>query len=202
MQARPLFRCAALALLLTLVPLRATTIIQPTFESLVSSADYVVRVKVKSVDSSWRDNPAQPGERYIGSNINLEVLETITGTPPQPLVLDVVGGQVGDTKFVVDGTPQLKAGDESILFVRGNGRTFYPVVALVHGYFPVQRDARTGTAQVLRYDGRPLYGTDELAPGAAPRLTHSASERPMTPESFRERIRSQQRETLSRGKLR
>lgn len=203
MQLRRLVPCVAALVFLALAgPSWATSIIQPSFESLVSAADYVVRVKVKSVDSSWQENPARPGERYIGSQVSLDILETITGTPPRPLVLDVVGGQVGETKFVVDGTPELKTGDECILFVRGNGRAFFPVVALVYGYFPVQRDAKTGTAQVLRYDRRPLYGTDELAPGATTRAARSALERPLTPAAFRERIRQQHRDTLSRDRLR
>src|SRR6188768_1186148 len=137
MQVRLFPLATALALLLVALPGWATTVIQPTFREMVSSADYIVRVEVTSVISGWRANPSKPGERYIGSKIALTVRDVIKGTPPQPLVLDVVGGRVGDDELVIDGAPKLAAGDECILFVRGNGRTFFPVVGLKHGYFPI-----------------------------------------------------------------
>lgn len=181
--------------------IRATTVIQPTFEQMVGSADYVVRVVVKSVESDWRDNPAQPGQRYIGSRITLDVREVITGTPPSPLVLDVVGGRVGKDELSVSGTPKLAVGQECILFVRGNGRTFFPVVGLNHGYFPVHRDARTGDAQVLRADGQLLYNTRELDPLAGnARAVHGPLDRPLTPQGFSAQIQQQQRANLSREK--
>jgi hypothetical protein len=198
MQVRRLpFFVAALALLLTAPLARATTVLQPTFEELVGSAESIVRVQVLSVDSAWRDNPAKPGERYIGTKVTLNVREVIKGKPPQTLVLDLVGGRVGADELVVDGAPKFEAGDECILFVRGNGRSFFPVVGLMHGYFPVYRDAVTGRAQVLRFNGVPLHDEQELAPGAP---TLSASRAPgLTPESFRDRILlQQQRINLSR----
>lgn len=192
---------AAWALLVILPGLRATTVVQPTFDEMVGSADYVVRVVVKSVESSWREDTSRPGQRYIGSDITLEVREVITGTLPSPLVLDVVGGKVGKDELSVSGTPKFVVGQECILFVRGNGRTFFPVVGLKHGYFPVRRDARTGDAQVLRADGRLLYNTQELDPVATPaRTVHGPQDRPLTPQGFSAQIQQQQRAILSREK--
>jgi hypothetical protein len=189
MQVRLFPLVAALALLVA-VPARATTVIQPTFGEMVASADYIVRVEVTSVTSAWRPNPSKPGERYIGSKIALTVREIIKGAPPQPLVLDVVGGRVGDDELVVDGAPRFAAGDECILFVRGNGQTLFPVIGLMHGYFPIYRDAITKRASVLRFNGQPLRSAQELEPGA--RRAGSAQTPALTPEAFRERIRVQQ----------
>jgi hypothetical protein len=192
---------AALALLLIALPSRATTVIQPTFSEMVDSADYIVRVEVTSVTSSWRDHPTHPGERYIGSQIAVNVREIIKGTPPQPLVLDVVGGRVGEDQLVIDGAPRLQAGDECILFVRGNGQTFFPLVGLMHGYFPIYRDTSTKRASVLRFNGSPLRSEQELEPGA-PRVGNAKTPA-LTPEVFRDRIRrQQQRNDLAREKLR
>jgi len=202
MQFRGLPLCvAALALMAVIPSARATTVIQPTFEQMVGSADYVVRVVVKSVESSWRDDTTRPGQRYIGSNITLDVREVITGTPPSPLVLDVVGGKVGKEELSISGTPKLVVGQECILFVRGNGRTFFPVVGLNHGYFPVHRDARTGDAQVLHADGRLLYNTQELDPVADnTRVAHGPLDRPLTPQGFSAQIQQQRSAILSREK--
>ncbi len=202
MQSRRLPLCvAALALLACAPAVRATSVVQPTFEQMVGNSDYIVRVTVKSVTSDWREDTSRPGQRYIGSSIALDVKEVIKGTPPSPLVLDVVGGKVGRDELSVSGTPRLAVGQECILFVRGNGRTFFPVVGLNHGYFPVRRDFRTGEAQVLHADGRLLYDTQELNPDAGnTRAAHSAADRALTPEGFSARIQQQQRDLLSREK--
>lgn len=198
MQHRPYPLVAALALLLAPLSSPATTVIQPTFGSLVATADYIVRAEVTSVTSAWRDHPSKPGERYIGSQIALTVREVIKGTPPQPLVLDAIGGRVGDDELVIDGAPRLAAGDECILFVRGNGRTIFPVVGLMHGYFPIYRDAVTRRASVLRSNGEPLRSEQELEPGA-PRMGNAKTPA-LTPEVFRDRIQKQHQRNIAREK--
>jgi len=204
MQFRRLPLCVAvLACLAAFLPARATTVIQPSFDQLVGSADYIVRAQVKAVESEWRVNAAKPGERYIGTRITLDVREVIKGTPPQPLVISVVGGRIGDEELVVNGAPKFEAGDECILFVRGNGHSFFPLVGLMHGYFPVYRDIPTGRASVLRYNGQPLYSERQLDSSGTPAANfRSATSRPMTPEAFRDRIQQQQREIISREKQR
>ncbi len=199
MQVRRLLPCLAVLCLLLAAPFgRATTVIQPTFDRLVGTADYVVRVKVKSIESSWRDNTAKPGERYMGTAVTLDVLETISGTPPSPLVLDLIGGKVGNEELTIEGAPKFVVGQESILFVRGNGQVYFPLVGLMHGYFPIRRDVRTGTAQVLRANGSPLYSEKELDPAAAQSTTvHSPQDQAMTPEAFRDRIQQRQHELLT-----
>jgi hypothetical protein len=187
----------ALALASLAPVLHATSVIQPTFNELVGTADYVVRAVVTSTESSWREDSQQPGERYIGSRIALDVREVIQGTPPSPLVLEVVGGRVGDEELVIDGTPKLVPGREYILFIRGNGRVFFPVVGLAYGTFPIRRDTKTGRSEVHRANGQPLYSTQDLAPGTAS-TARSATARPMTPDSFRNRIRETHGRTLER----
>jgi len=196
-------RLAALVLLACLLPTtRATTVVQPTFDGLVESADYVVRAVVTAVDSEWRQNPKNPSERYIGSRVTLQVKEIIKGQPPQPLVLEIVGGTVGDREFHIEGAPQFSVGDENILFVRNNGRSFFPLVGLMHGYFRVQHNRTSDRDEVTRFDGRPLYSEQELNPAADRQTLRAASALPMTPNAFRDRIQDKQRELLSREKLR
>lgn len=197
-----LFLAACVGLSLAL-QLAATTVIQPSFDQLVGSADYVVRATVAKVESTWRDDASRPGQRYISTDVTLDVLETIKGQPPQPLVLRVVGGRIGETELFVDGAPKFVEGQENILFVRDNGRSFFPLVGLMHGYFPVYRDAATGRAEVLRFNGRPLVHERELAPGALPSAAlRTAPSFGMSPQAFRDRIRLKQQEIISRETLR
>ncbi len=191
---------AVLGLLLS-VPLllQGTTVIQPTFDQLVGSSDYIVRGVVRSVDSAWRENARKPGERYIGSKVTIEVHEVIKGTPPSPLVLDMVGGRVGDAQLVVEGAPKFVVGQESILFVSGNGTNFFPLTGIMHGFFPIRHDERAGRDQVMRFDGRLLYSERELDPSAATLpVTRQPADRPLTPQAFRDRIQARQGEINSR----
>ncbi|HWA26467.1 MAG TPA: hypothetical protein VG734_12475 [Lacunisphaera sp.] len=62
----------ALVALLILCPVaRATTVIAPDFDSLVSSSDYIVRAVVQSVRTEWRPDPSRPAHRYIGTLVAL-----------------------------------------------------------------------------------------------------------------------------------
>jgi hypothetical protein len=107
-------------------------------------------------------------------------------------VLDLVGGRVDDKELTVDGSPRFTEGQESILFIRGNGRQIVPLVAMKHGHYPVRRDPRTGENQVMRSSGKLLYSEQEVAlpeaaASAAPARDPKA--RPLSASEFAARIR-------------
>ncbi len=186
-------RWLAVLSLLALIPAaRATTVIAPDFDSMVGSSDYIVRATVMSVTSAWRDNPDQPGRRYIGTLVTLDVKEVIKGTPPSPLILDLVGGRVGDQELTIEGAPKFTAGQESILFIKGNGRQIIPLVGMSHGIYPVRRDKRTGQDQVMRSNGKLLYNEQEVSlPESALSSTpaRDPKARPLSATEFADRIR-------------
>jgi hypothetical protein len=183
---------AVLALLALSTGARATTVIAPSFDRMVDTSDYIVRATVRSVTSEWRDNPDKPGTRYIGSKVELDVLEVIKGTPPSPLILDVVGGRVEDKELTIEGAPRFITGQENILFVKGNGRQIVPLVGMMHGKYTVRRDKRTGRDEVLRDNGQPLYNEQEvsLAPDAATTPAANPKARALTSADFASRIRN------------
>ncbi len=149
----------SLALLGLVVLAPATTVNPPKFSDLVNQSDFIVRAVVKSVVSEY----ARPGSRKIVSKIELEVKEVIAGTPTQPLVLRVMGGKIGEEEMILEGAPQLKVGDENIFFVQGNGRQIYPLVAMMHGLYPIKREAASGREFVARSNQVPLQSTAEVA---------------------------------------
>lgn len=139
---------------------RATTVIPPQLTELASQADYVVRAVVKSVKAEWRTS----GESsHIITSVELEVSEVIAGTPPTPLVLEILGGKIDDVELVVQGAPTFAVGDEDILFIRGNGTQFYPLVGVMHGVYPVYHDATANQDYVLRSNGSPLYQASDVS---------------------------------------
>jgi hypothetical protein len=138
---------------------KATTVVAPEFADLVNQADFIVRAVVKSVTSDY----AAPGSHKIVTKVELEVREVIAGTPTQPLILTMLGGKVGNNEMVLEGAPQFHVGDEDILFVQGNGKQIFPLVALMHGRYPIQREPDTGREYMTRSDKTPLQDTVEVS---------------------------------------
>lgn len=174
------------------VRVSATTVIPPDFNQLVNESDYIIRAVVKSVTSEYRTNTSG---RKIFTKVALDVQEVIAGTPPSEVVLEILGGKVGDEQMVLEGAPRFKVGDEDILFVRGNGNTIVPLVAMMHGRYPIMRDTATGRKYMARENKVPLSDTSEIAQpimsesstgGQAPAKTASQA---MTPEEFIQRIK-------------
>ena len=191
------FLPVCLAAILAAVPASATSVIPPEFNQLVDQADYIVRAVVKSVTSELRTSGPH---RHIITKVELDVREVISGTPPQPLVLQLLGGKVGDEEMVVEGAPRFKVGDEDILFVHGNGRQLCPLVAMMYGRYPIKRDDH-GREYMTRSNGTPLLSEQEVAQpmraGVAEGTVHGAPQASvpggtpaLSPADFTNRIKS------------
>lgn len=173
--------------------LRATTVIPPDFDQLVNESDYIIRAVVTSVTSDYRTNVRG---KVIMTKVALDVREVIAGTPPTPAVLEIMGGRIGDEEMRVQGAPRFTVGEEDVLFVRDNGRTIVPLVAMMHGRYPVMKEAATGRRYMARDNKTPLSDTAEVAlpaaEGALPAAVRAAkgAAQAMTPDEFSKRIKA------------
>ncbi|MCW5548598.1 MAG: hypothetical protein KIT44_06500 [Opitutaceae bacterium] len=187
-------RCAFLwVILVVLIGQRstATTVVPPEFADLVNQSELIVRAKVLGQEAQYE----RAGSRRIVTMVELEVVETIAGEAPRPLVLRVPGGRVGEAEMVVEGAPVFTTGAEYVLFIQGNGRQFYPLVAMMYGLYTVERTP-DGRVIITRSNHVPLHDTAEvslpLTTGGAAQILRRLG-RPaeaMTPETFIERIRA------------
>jgi hypothetical protein len=171
---------------------RATTVIPPDFNKLVSQADYIVRAVVKSVTSELKTDG---GHKRIVTKVELDVREVISGTPPQALVLEMLGGKVGDEEMRVDGAPKFTAGDEDILFIHGNGKQFNPLVAMMYGRYPILQEAGSGREYVARSNGVPLHSEQEVdkpmvAAAVSQRAAQDSPAPALSPADFVSRIKA------------
>lgn len=168
----------------------ATTVIPPDFDQLVNESDYIIRASVKSVTSEFRTNSAG---RTIFTKVSLNVLEVIAGNPPTDVVLEILGGKVGNEQMVLEGAPRFKVGDEDILFVRDNGRVIVPLVAMMHGRYPILHGT-DGKRFVARENKTPLSDTAEVSQPmtkeAATSVATKTASVPLTPEEFVQRIKA------------
>ena len=171
--------------------LEATTVNPPEFTDLVNQSDFIVRAVVKSVVSEY----ARPGSRKIITKVELDVREVIAGKPSQPLVLRMMGGKIGEDEMILEGAPQYKVGDEGIFFVQGNGRQIYPLVAMMHGLYPIKRET-SGREFIARSNQVPLQDTAEvvqpMVSGGAAELQRRMrrTDQALTPAQFVQQIRA------------
>lgn len=186
-----------LALLGLVVLAPATTVNPPEFPQLVNESDYIVRAVVKSVTSELRAAPS--GKQIPFSRVELEVRQVIAGKPPTPLILEVMGGKGGGRELYIVGAPKFEVGEESILFVQGNGKQIYPLVRMAHGLYPIKREAATGREFIARSDGAPLRSVSEVSRpmhgtggkvGPVGAGTVEGATQGLTPDEFISRIRT------------
>lgn len=140
--------------------LRATTVEPMEFSDLVNASDYVIRGRIKALRNEVR---VQAGRELPFTQVEIEVLEVVAGTPPAAVTLSVLGGRTstgGELK--VDGVPGFTVGDEEVFFVQGNGINFYPTTAVMHGRYPVLFDKQLDRSYVARINRVPLAATAEI----------------------------------------
>ncbi|MEO6001668.1 MAG: hypothetical protein ABIZ04_17075 [Opitutus sp.] len=172
----------------------ATSVVPPDFDELVNHADYIVRAVVLSVTPELKTRA--DGSTAIHSKILLQVEQTIAGHPPTPLVLDMLGGKMGDREVRISGAPNYEVGDRAVFFVQGNGTQVHPLVRMMHGFYPVERDAVTGRSFIVRADRSPLLDVRDVSRPLADRAGSigaagtRTSDTALTPEQFEGQIRA------------
>jgi hypothetical protein len=157
---------------LALASVRATTVIPPTFDQLVTDAELIFEGTVTDARSQWTGAGA---ERHIMTNVTFQIEDAIKGAPGKSYTIQMLGGTVDDETMEVSDAPRFKIGDRDILFVEHNGTQFVPLVGIMHGRFHVQTDA-AGHDVVAKDNGAFLadaakLGQDEKAAVTGPALS-------------------------------
>jgi hypothetical protein len=182
---------------------RATTVEPPSFPELVAEADSIYRGQVKSVEAHHVAAPG--GESVIKTFVTFTVEHTLKGAAQAEVVLQFLGGTVGDDSLEVGGVPQFRVGQREILFVQKNGAQFCPLVRIMHGRYRIETEAATGRDFVARENRAPLADVSEVqlpmteAPVAALRRTPAQG---LSPAAFEASIASEVRAPTPQEKIR
>lgn len=150
------------ALLLSVRPASTTTVIPPSFDELVSTAEVIFIGEVVDQRSMWETTP---DGRSIITVVTFDVTRVLKGRLGLRTELTFLGGTVGDlTEQVVD-MPQFRVGDQDVLFVSSERYAASPLVGFSHGRFRIETDPTTRQRVVRSHDGKPLIiGLDASKP--------------------------------------
>lgn len=167
---------------------RATTVIPPTFDQLVTQAEMIFDGTVTDVTSQWTGEGAQ---RHIVSFVTFKVNERIKGEAGSTYTIRMMGGTVGDQTMEVTDSPKFAKGDRDILFVENNGRQFVPLVGIMHGRFRVQKDEQSGREVVADDHGGAVNDLAKLGTeDAAVHSRDAGSEASLSTAEFKAAIRA------------
>ena len=184
-------RCifAALAAIALSAGVRATTVVAPTFEALVAQADAIVESEV--VDTASRIVAQRDGAPIV-TDVYFRVEKVLKGAPASTLILQFLGGQVGDLGFRVDGVPSFSKGDRDVLFAITAAPQVSPIVGMMHGRVRITADAAARQYIVRAFDGTPLRdlrvlgSTANQGPQSGRPMTLAAFESAVTDEVARQ----------------
>lgn len=159
--------------------LGAVVAVEKTFRDLVQQADVIVVGAV--ADTQGLQLPEGP----IVTDVHLDVSMVVKGQAQRRLVLRLLGGKVGNTELRIEGAPTFSAGQEVLLFVRGNLIEMLPFVGVQQGVFRLASGSSLETRGVFDWRGRPVIGV-----GNDRVMIGDAGETPMTAaELVREIVR-------------
>jgi hypothetical protein len=170
------------ALFLAAFSAQATTVIPPTFDQLVTDAEFIFQGNVTDVRSQWI---GEGGQRQIVTYVTFKVEDAVKGSPGANYTIRMLGGTVGDITMAISDAPQFKIGDKDILFVEHNGSQFIPLVGIMHGRFHVERD-QSGQEVVTTNEGETVKNVTQFGKEG----TASPAGATLTPAGFKAAIKA------------
>ena len=134
---RHLWALSLVAALALAAPAAATSAVLLPREQLVKKSELVVQATVGRHVSEWNEE-----RTHILTRTTLQVSSYLKGRGDTELVVEQLGGTVGDKTMVVSGDAQLRPDQEVVLFLkRGEGGVVF-LTALSQAAYSVSKDGR------------------------------------------------------------
>ena len=174
-----------LVLALSLAALRATTVIPPTFDQLVSDAEMIFEGTVTGSRSEWT---GEGSNRHIVTYVSFKIEDAIKGAPGSDYTIRMFGGTVDGQTMEVSDAPRFKVGDRDILFVENNGTQFIPLVGIMHGRFHVQADENSANEKITKDNGAAVANVSKLGQDEAAAVTGAALSKAQFKAAIRQKL--------------
>ena len=158
-------------LILAFPAARATTVIPPTFDQLVTNAEMIFEGTVTTMRSDWA---GQGADRHIVTYVTFRIEDSIKGALGVDYTIRMFGGTVDGQTMEVTDAPRFKLGDRDILFVEHNGTQFIPLVGIMHGRFHVQPDPNGANEKIAKDNGATVADVTKLGQDERAAVTGTA----------------------------
>jgi hypothetical protein len=178
-------------LTLALPAARATTVIPPTFDDLVTKAEVIFEGTVTGLRSEWTGEGAN---RHIVTYVSFKIEDAIKGATTADYTIRMFGGTVDGQTIEVTDAPRFKVGDRDILFVEHNGTQFIPLVGIMHGRFHVVADDSGTNEKITKDSGAAVADLSKLGQDEVAAVTGKA----MSKAEFKTAIRQKLAETAAK----
>ncbi len=153
-----------------LVPASATTLVRMSLEQLSQASTAIVRGRVASQESRWNDAHTQ-----IVTLTTIAVGQRFKGQVSDTVVVEQLGGTVGNIRSRVAGVVRFHQGEDYVLFLEpaGVNPARHLVVGMMQGAYRIYRDATTNEERVIRpvsasAEHDQVDATEQAAPAAEP----------------------------------
>jgi hypothetical protein len=177
---------AMVAVVAGLQTARATTVIPPSFDQLVTQAEAIFQGSVTDVRSQWVGEGSQ---KQIVSYITFKVEDSLKGDTGESYTIRMYGGTVGEDSMGISDAPTFKVGDRDIVFVENNGSQAIPLVGIMYGRFHVRRD-QSGQDIVTRNEGQPVKNIASLGREMDEATSANSAEPNMSVDAFKAAVKS------------
>lgn len=171
------FQVASLLSLLCLFPAGpagATLIVPADFAGMVAESQLIVHGRIVDVRGVLAGS-----RRTIESVVTVEVIEPLKGQPGRDIVFRVPGGTVGRYRRVFVGAPTFTAGDEVVLFLKGQPPGM-----------PMPFGLSQGVYRVSRVTGSPVVTPAPEVAGVAGAVRGDPVRRPLALAEFARQVRT------------
>lgn len=148
----------ALPLVAAALTARATTVIPPDFDHLVSRAQVIFEGDVSAIQSQWI---GEGTEHRIVTYVTFKVDDALKGDVGSSYTIRMLGGTVDGKTMTVTDAPKFAVGDHDLLFVENNGSQFIPLVGIQHGRVRIQKD-KSGSDLLVTSENQPLADVSQL----------------------------------------
>lgn len=122
--------CAVLAVAFTA---QASIVLAVDLEEMTTRADRVVVGRVLSSESF------QGGGGLIRTRHRVHVAQELRGTTDREVLVETLGGEMGDISMHVTGEPSLASGDEVLLFLQSRGGGVFHAIGATQGVMRIER---------------------------------------------------------------
>lgn len=150
---------------LMLMLMFATIATRASAQELLSLDELIIAapsIVVATVESRRAEVEYYGNSRLIITKVTLRVEQTVKGSTPERLVVEVLGGTLGDETLRVSHVPEFRVGDRDVLFLSHAPHAVSPLVGSDQGRFRVLADNETGVPRVLTRGFEPLTSLSQV----------------------------------------